>query len=304
MVAITVGTTFACVDLSGKDADAETTTIYLYVQWETGYKTGVYSTEYGASKIESVTVRGNASYATKVYGTATGNNYGSAITITLNETNFGYGLNYEIVAKDGYTYNASKSDPPKEDVYNGYTITQPRGTIYLDRTAQAAATTYWNEGSEIQALVSASKNENQWAGSGTELNPYRISSATDLAWFAYMVNLRASNSGVAYKNRFFKQTCDIDLSKYWWKPIGYDTSSVLVFSGTYDGGGYKITGLFTPEVPSGSTRYHQALFSYVGNGAVIKNVGIENSIIQGSNYVGAIVGEIYQGATITSCYNK
>ena len=65
-------------------------------------------------------------------------------------------------------------------------------------------------------------------GTGTETDPYRITTAAELA-------LLASNNET-YKTASFKLMNDIDLSAHEWVPIEE-------FGGTFDGDGKSITGL-------------------------------------------------------------
>ena len=52
------------------------------------------------------------------------------------------------------------------------------------------------------------------------------------------------NEGNNCSGIFFKEESDIDISSLNWFPIGKDERNV--FSGNFDGGGYKITGLNIP----------------------------------------------------------
>lgn len=53
-------------------------------------------------------------------------------------------------------------------------------------------------------------------GSGTEEDPYLISTVDQLSYLSYSVNSDVDWSGV-----YFKQTADIDLSGIDWQPIGW-----------------------------------------------------------------------------------
>ena len=147
-------------------------------------------------------------------------------------------------------------------------------------------------------------------GSGTESDPYLISNAQQLAYLAYMVN---SNSAPAerniyyYDDVYFRQTNHIDLSAYYWDPIG-TSSPAVYFAGHYDGNGYTISGLFTPE--GDTAEYSDAgLFGALGGNllsghmATVENLGIVNSFVQGYENVGAIVG-MGTSAIVQNCYNK
>lgn len=96
-------------------------------------------------------------------------------------------------------------------------------------------------------------------GDGTAGSPYVVASAEDLR-------------GVGGAGLYFVQSGDIDLGGEAWNPIGK-------LEGTYDGGGYKITGLTAP------------LFSSVGKGGTVKNVTVEDADIKSSSTTGIIAAE-------------
>lgn len=157
-----------------------------------------------------------------------------------------------------------------------------------------------------------------WSGQGTESDPYLIQSAQDLARLSYMVysgsgpKRTANNTNYIYENVYFKQTVDIDLSTYYWQPIGiiYNRAAILArnyFSGLYDGDFHIVTGIFTP---AGSTNIYsnQGLFgvvsAYSSNAhAMIKNLGIEDSYIRGYECIGGIVGNLSNSASVQQSYS-
>ena len=86
-----------------------------------------------------------------------------------------------------------------------------------------------------------------------------------------------------------------------WIPIGATTS---MFTGRFDGQGYKIDSLWIERYTSGSN--NQGLFGYVVNGE-IKNLGVnlggkgEESGIIGDEHVGGIIGYLSSGSA-SNCY--
>ena len=132
-------------------------------------------------------------------------------------------------------------------------------------------------------------------GTGTSGDPYLISNLTELYWIA------ASSSRWA---AYYKQTANIDASSTssWdsgagWTTIGDDVSD---FTGTYDGQGHTITGLYVNR----SARDYVGLFGSI-DGATIKNIGLINASVTGNNYVGALVGYSYSTtSTISNCFSK
>ncbi len=125
-----------------------------------------------------------------------------------------------------------------------------------------------------------------FSGSGTETDPYKISTAADLQQLATDVN-----GGNTYSGIYFKVTANIDLSElgedYSWTAIG---TSSKVFAGTFDGGsseGYKISNLSH----SSTNKSYVGLFGNVSG--TIKNVTLETvniSITASSSNMGENVG--------------
>ena len=118
---------------------------------------------------------------------------------------------------------------------------------------------------------------------------YLIGTAAQLKWFRDQVNGGATNLKA-------KLTADINLagsSANQWTPIG---SSSKKYSGTFDGNGHKITGVYI----NNSSDY-QGLFGYILD-AVIKNLTVSGEI-KTKNYIGGICADA-RGATITNCVNK
>ncbi len=120
---------------------------------------------------------------------------------------------------------------------------------------------------------------------GTEASPFLVADAADLA---------KVGSGIDgwTLGKYYKMTADIDISTTAdWTPIG---SNAAPFTGTFDGGGCKITGLSI----TGSDTY-RGLFGYVDSGAAVRNAGVSGTIA-GSSYVGGIAGR--NSGTIENCY--
>ena len=132
-----------------------------------------------------------------------------------------------------------------------------------------------------------------FSGSGTESDPYKITSAENLAYLASQVN-----SGTTYSGSYFRQTANIDLSAHYWVPIG--TNATDSFRGTYDGDGHTISNMTTSEVQ------FSGLFGHVSS-ATIQNLGIESSTVTAESssvaYAGGIAGMAISSTTISNCYN-
>lgn len=127
---------------------------------------------------------------------------------------------------------------------------------------------------------------------------FLISTAEQLHDLALKVNNQESYSGGLWASANYRQVGDLDLSGYaegeGWTPIGkYNDYTEVPFSGTYDGGGFQITGL-TINRPL----WYQGLFGVARN-AVIQNVHIVDCSIAGAANTGALIGVTY--ASIFGC---
>ena len=151
----------------------------------------------------------------------------------------------------------------------------------------------------------------QYLGSGTEANPYRITTAEQLSNIRY--NLDAH----------YRLEKDIDLSGYAFEPIGNIFYSC--FSGSLDGNGHTISHLTINEpdaVGLGLFGYIKGgtvtdltlsdvsitgdyalggLAGLIDSGSVIQNCVIEDGTISGTEGCGGLAGFIENGNTIDSC---
>ena len=129
-------------------------------------------------------------------------------------------------------------------------------------------------------------------GTGTEEDPYLISTAEQLAFVAMSVN-----QGVdTFKDKHLKLTKDIHLMGIEWTPIGNKTYQ---FEGHFDGDCNKIFGL-----KSTTNEYYAGFFGYVCYGT-IKNLSIIDADLNvHSSVAGILVGYIYNPSQITieRCY--
>ncbi len=141
-------------------------------------------------------------------------------------------------------------------------------------------------------------------GEGTEDSPYLISSFEDLYNLSQVNDLWSSN---------FKLTTDIDASNSknsetynddgsGFSPIG---NKSVPFSGVFDGNGHVISDLYINR----NTDYI-GFFGYVGSGAIIKNLGLENvsmNTTKGYNIASLVGGAFGSGSSkvkISNCYSS
>jgi hypothetical protein len=123
-------------------------------------------------------------------------------------------------------------------------------------------------------------------GSGTQAEPYRISSVSD--WQELMATPADWAS-------HFVLTADLDLEEIPLSPIGVAYSAP--FTGVFDGNDYVIRNADV-NMPDGDC---VGLFGYLEGESQIKNLGVENISILGDRYVGGLVGRNY--GTIRNCYS-
>ena len=132
------------------------------------------------------------------------------------------------------------------------------------------------------------------SGTGSANDPYLITNRAELAYLAKQVN-----SGDDYNGNNFALTADIDLSAYYWTPIGSDT---YPFKGNFDGRGHCVNGL---KVETVSWTAYAGLFGCTPVGILrnlgirLADAGIQANSTRGSAYVGGIAGYAHN---IFNCY--
>ena len=155
-------------------------------------------------------------------------------------------------------------------------------------------------------------------GDGSIENPYQISNADELYWFAALVNGDRSVLGttippnpkscaklmndITVNEGVLDASGNLNSGKPFieWTPIGIH----LKYSGTFDGQGHTVSGLYLDNTGT----------SYVGlfgiNCGTIQNVGVVDSYFNGEDCVGGVCGmnwhdgtEGIMSVTITNCYN-
>ena len=132
-------------------------------------------------------------------------------------------------------------------------------------------------------------------GTGEEDDPYLICTPEQLD------NVRFA------LDKHFKLSNDIDLTDYLdgssqgWLPIGDITFPTVdnPFTGTFNGAGYKITGLWINREGIDNV----GLFGYTATGSKIDSLGVEIAFgkeVKGNANVGGLVG--WNNSTISNCY--
>ncbi len=130
-------------------------------------------------------------------------------------------------------------------------------------------------------------------GIGTNGLPYQINSKQDLIQLTYMVKY-----GDNFSSEYFVLNTDIDLESEsgnnngkGWLPIG---GGEIAFEGNFDGKGHIIKNLFIDR------EGFVGFFGYA-IGGVIKNLGIINADISGTESTGALIGAC--GSSVKNCYS-
>ena len=143
-------------------------------------------------------------------------------------------------------------------------------------------------------------------GSGTESDPYLISTKDDLWEMAEKINTKETNR--EYSGAFYRLTADIDLGgRKEWVPIGcYNLyADSFLFEGTFDGCGHAIRGIHI-SYTNPLIGQKQGIFGLFGQvSGTVKDLTIGNSSIsaKGDNsiIVGAVAGKLI-GGTLTNCH--
>ncbi len=133
--------------------------------------------------------------------------------------------------------------------------------------------------------------DTSWVGSGTESDPYLISSAEELAGLSKNVN-----NGSYYWGDYFEQTTNIDLSEHIWFPIG---QLGAIFEGNFNGNGYSINGMHAYY--DNNDGAYLGLFGLVWD-ATIENIRLNNSVLETRGIIaGGLIGQA-EHSVVRNCY--
>ena len=169
-----------------------------------------------------------------------------------------------------------------------FTAALPEGYALGDEAASLAVSVVLGGGTTLEITPS------QPAGNGISGDPYRITNAAELLWFAQAVNIGSNSAWATLQN-------DIDLSGAAWAPI-------TTYSGTFDGQGHTIDSLVL-ELTTDSTGDTYA--GFVGElSGTIQNltlgegcrIAAVSTASFGQLYTGGICGE--NSGTIQNCINR
>jgi len=117
-------------------------------------------------------------------------------------------------------------------------------------------------------------------GSGTQGDPYLVTTAD------HLTNIRL------FPEAHYRQSADIGLSAY---QDGEGWAPIRDLTGSYDGGGYTISGLMINRPATDNA----GLFAKV-TGATLTNLTLSNPSVTGKSFVGTLVGSISSAASRVS----
>lgn len=148
-------------------------------------------------------------------------------------------------------------------------------------------------------------------GAGT---PYKIGTAEELYWFASLVNgtlpgvKKDLSANAILTDDIIVSTGVLDPNKdlvsgndfIEWIPIGKSSSDDDAYTGTFDGNGHTISGLYFNK----SNSWYVGLFGCIGAEGKISNVGVSDSYFQSSNcpYIGGVCGS--NSGELQNCSNS
>lgn len=246
-------------------------------------------------------------------------NYGMTVDLVLNQDQTAT-IEAQVAridpSGDNYYTNAIMYDPASVSVtaYSSKIVTEASTdtkTIRWNDWTLTNSTSYLGILTEGQITTTFDINYptlsvSDFNGQGTADNPYLISTIDDLVLLSNKVNnvseadYNATTSdgvkySLAFTNKYFRLTSDLDMTGYRFTPIGRDWYHH--FGGIFDGANHTITGL---DISTGDDGY-AALFGRAGESSVIKNLIVENPIIQSKNYYAAVIAGWSDGI-IDNCH--
>ena len=208
-----------------------------------------------------------------------------------------------------YTWKVDNEQITPVEGSNETTISLPlsnkkrTGSVTLkdSKTQQVILTKYFDINPKYYSIDLYADNYTQ--GSGSQTDPYIISTDLELAKLAYEVN-----KGTATAGKYFKLSEDIKLDKAIWIPIGSTNYENKYFNGKIDGDGHTISDMHISWTDTNNEWSTWGLFSAIKGTAAneagfcrITNLIIDNALIEKkpstnqnekSGNVAVLVGEV------------
>lgn len=194
-----------------------------------------------------------------------------------------------LAGSTGYTVTIDGTDPVQVVTVNEnagvYTFTMPAGNVTVSGPPDYAG--LWNADAEHDG--------------SSEAKAYIITTTAGLNLLAGEVNTGNNQEGKFFKlgnDIIYSHTTDWDdaaSTENNYIPVGYSN----VFSGTFDGCGYTVSGIRIYKGGSSNVDSYLGLFGQTSSGTV-KNVTLSDARITGYEFIGGIVGSNRFG-TVSNC---
>lgn len=211
---------------------------------------------------------------------------------------------YNVTVSVATPYAITSSLDTTKSIYMVLAPSETKGTIkvttnkaiytYEAHYVNVARNKYYDLNIDLYHAANRKAISSQWGGgNGTVSDPYLVDSAEDLVSLATLCN--SADTNAAYANKVYQQICDIDMSGVTLTPIG--STDQYAFAGTYDGGGFTISGL---DVTPSATTEACALFGYAVQANIsnltIKDMTNHSTAEKSAGFIG-----VSYGSTITDC---
>lgn len=173
------------------------------------------------------------------------------------------------------------------DLLGYFMLNQVTGAVVIDiETSDQFPVAADGSNKAVTATNWSTMYDTLWLGANyATQTEWSISTPAQLAAFAAAVN-----SGKDFAEKTVKLTADLDMSGYLWTSIGVAVldGNSKVFSGTFDGQGHSISGLFQNDLTGDMENAGAGLFAV--NEGTIKSLTVKNSLVASWLYVAGVAG--------------
>lgn len=107
------------------------------------------------------------------------------------------------------------------------------------------------------------------------------------------VSVNQDSGDPKWRTRDFVQTANINLEGCVWTPLGTRTDEFLSFTGTYDGGGFAISNLYTNDSADAFGLKKLGLFGSIDTTGTVRHVHLVDAVIESAEHsrLGSLAGE-------------
>lgn len=159
-----------------------------------------------------------------------------------------------------------------------------------DRSARIAFTPSGGEAQYVTVTQGAGDVKYFAAGTGTEADPYQISSEQELVYLSSLTN---GGKAKDYAGAHYIQTADIMITAKSFNPIAQNST----FTGSYNGNGKCISGLYIANTEKKPAGFIATASGARLSGLTLKDVNIDSQYI----YCGAFIGKAENGTVVENC---